>query len=146
MNKTFFVTGIAAAAMASQAVAQTVAAPAPTPPTQGPISRQQAIERADYLFQALDLNNDGALTMFEAIRAGGRLRAQRAATGVDVAPGIGGHTARYMEHKLAGARSVSRQQFEGAMIAHFEEMDRNRDGILTAEERLEGRGDKQRSQ
>jgi hypothetical protein len=52
-----------------------------------------------------------------------------------VAPGIGGHTARYLEHRFAGARSITREQFQRGMLAHFDQMDLNRDGVLTADER-----------
>jgi hypothetical protein len=30
---------------------------------------------------------------------------------------------------------VTKEQFEGAMLAHFDQMDANHDGILTAAER-----------
>lgn len=103
-----------------------------------PITRQEAIERANRLFDKLDVNHDGQLTLLEVELEGTRLRAERASSGIDVAPGIGGHTARYMERRFAGSRIVSRDQFERAMLAHFDKMDRNHDGVLTAAERREG--------
>lgn len=119
----------------------TIAAPslalpsAPSPGFHGPITRQQAIGRADRLFDLLDVNHDGVLTRLEAEVEGARLRAERAASGVDVAPGVGGHTARFMERRFAGLRSITRDQLERAMLAHFDAMDRDHDGILTADER-----------
>jgi len=110
------------------------------------MTRQQAQERADSLFQMLDVNHDGVLTRSEAEKARAQLQAQRASSGKDVAPGLGGHTARYLEHTFAAAQSVTRQQFEQAMLAHFDQMDRNHDGILTADERQHGRGDQTRGQ
>ena len=110
-------------------------APAAGPTEQANLTRQQALERADRLFQQLDLNHDGIVTRDEAMQAGQQLRAERAATGRDVAPGLGGHTARYLEHKFAGTQSVNQQQFEAAMLAHFDKMDTNHDGVLTPQER-----------
>jgi hypothetical protein len=130
MRKTLFLTGIVAAAFAGQALAQTSPAPAAAD-----ITRQQAMDRAGRLFDLLDVNHDGLLTRSEAERAGAQLRAQRAASGTDVAPGIGGHTARFLERRFAGARSIMREQFEQGMLAHFDRMDRDRDGVVTDDER-----------
>jgi len=100
-----------------------------------PITRQEAVQRADGLFDALDVNHDGVLTRFEAKTAGSELKAERSETGVDVAPGVGGHTGRYMKRHFALEKSITREQFDRAFMAHFDKMDRNHDGILTAEER-----------
>src|SRR5689334_12551240 len=101
----------------------------------GNITRDEAIERADRLFDALDANHDGFLTRREATVTGMRLRAERASTRVDVAPGIGGHTERFFEHRFAGERTITRREFELAMLAHFDRMDTNHDGVLTPDER-----------
>jgi len=130
MTKTLLSIGIALIAFAGQAVAHISPVPAG-----GDITRQQAMQRADRLFDLLDVNHDGLLIRSEAERAGAQLRAQRASSGTDVAPGIGGHTARYLEHRFAGARSVTREQLQRGMLAHFDQMDLNRDGVLTANER-----------
>ncbi len=102
-----------------------------------PITRQEAVHRADRLFDALDVNHDGVLTRSEATTAGSELKAERAETGVDVAPGVGGHTGRYMKHHFALETSITRDRFDRAFMAHFDKMDRNHDGILTAEERAQ---------
>jgi hypothetical protein len=120
--------------------AATAVEPAPSAVVDdAPITRREAVERADRLFDLLDVNRDGVLTRREAMTEGRQLKAQRRATGVDVAPGIGGQTARYFERRFAFANSISRRQFEQAMLAHFDRLDRNHDGLLTAEERADGR-------
>jgi prophage DNA circulation protein len=103
------------------------------------ITRPMAVQRADRLFTLLDTDHEGVLTRDEARAAGSRLMAQRLATGEDRAPGIGGHTLKYFEHALESASSVNRRQFEQVMLAHFDQMDTDHDGILTAAERQEGR-------
>jgi len=134
MSKTFLLTGLITAAFASGALAHP---PGALAPDNEPITREMALQRADSLFEQLDMNHDGLLTPREVLLAGGKLRAERASTGVDVAPGIGGQTARYMKRRFAGARSISREQFEAGMLAHFDEMDRDHDGVLTAAERAQ---------
>ena len=101
------------------------------------LTRQEARDRADQLFALFDANHDGIVTRSEAEQVGNELMIKHAATGADEAPGIGGHTLRFLEHVFAGMESVTRQQFEGAMLAHFDQMDRNHDGVLTAAERLQ---------
>ena len=118
--------------LASQALAHL------SPPVaEGNITRQEAVYRADQLFDALDANHDGFLTRGEAMITGMRLRAERASTGVDIKPGIGGHTERFLEHRFAGERTITRAQFEQGMLAHFDRMDANHDGVLTPDERTE---------
>jgi len=107
------------------------------PVAEGVISRQEAVERADHLLDALDANHDGILTRHDAMREGMRLQAERASTGVDVAPGIGGHTERFFERRFASERTITRAEFEQGMLAHFDRMDRNHDGVLTPDERAE---------
>ena len=104
----------------------------------GEITRQEAVVRADRLFDALDANHDGILTRGEAMREGKLLRAERASTGVDVAPGIGGHTERFFERRFVGERTITRRAFYQAMVDHFDRMDRNHDGVLTPDEGAEG--------
>lgn len=126
---------LAAIITSAPSVASTTSAPAASPN----ITRPMAVQRADRLFALLDSDHDGILTRDEARVAGARLMAQRMATGQDRAPGIGGHTLKYFEHALEASSSVNRRQFEQVMLAHFEQMDRNHDGILTSAERQAGR-------
>lgn len=103
------------------------------------ITRQEAVHRADRLFELLDINHDGTLTEGEAREEGTKLMAQRFATGKDIAPGIGGHTLMYFRRALASNSSATRQIFEQTMLAHFDAMDTNHDGVLTPNERQAGR-------
>jgi len=121
-----------AAATAAPAFAQL----ADSVPPQPDLTRNQALERADQLFDRFDLNHDGQVTRDEAERLGRKLMLQRAATGRDPAQGLGGHTLRFLKQRFSGAETVTRGQFEEAMLEHFDEMDVNHDGILTAAERL----------
>jgi Ca2+-binding EF-hand superfamily protein len=105
------------------------------------LTRQQARERADHLFDLFDANRDGLVTRAEAQRVGSKLMIARELTGRDVAPGIGGHTLRFLEQRFAGVDSVNKQQFEDALLTHFDRMDRNHDGVLTAAERLQAKSE-----
>ena len=134
MFKTYFLTSMIAVALAGGALAH---APGARVSDGAPITRQEAVQRADRLFDMLDANHDGLLTRSEARYRGAELKVERASSGVDVAPGLGGHTARHIEHRFAQARSITRDQFEKAFLAHFDEMDHNHDGILTPEERAQ---------
>ena len=105
-------------------------------PPQPDLTRNHALARADQLFDRFDLNHDDIVTREEAERLGHKLMLQRAATGRDPAHGLGGHTVRFLKQRFSGAEAVTRQQFEEAMLEHFDEMDANHNGILTAAERL----------
>ena len=113
--------------------------PAANAPQQPSLTRQQARERADQRFDQFDLNHDGIVTREEVERLGPKLLFLRASTGRDLAPGIGGHTLRFLKHRFARVQAVTRQQFEAAFLAHFDQMDTNHDGILTTAERRQAR-------
>lgn len=130
MPKSLVLIGVAAAALVGRSIGDRSFVPA-----SGDISRREALDRAGRLFEMLDINHDGLLTRSEAKTEGAELQAERVKTGVDIAPGVGGHTAHYMERRFAFSRSITRRQFERAFLAHFDRMDRNHDGILTPEER-----------
>ena len=110
-------------------------------PSRPDLSRAQALKRADVLFVRFDMNHDGFVTRDEAQQMGRKLMMERAATGSDPAPGIGGHTLRFLEQRFAETQSVTKAQFEQALLAHFDSMDTNHDGVLTAAERQQGRAD-----
>ena len=101
------------------------------------ITRAQAQQRAEHLFEQFDLNHDGQVTRQEAELLGSKLLLLRASTGRDQAPGIGGHTLRFLRHRFTGLEAVTEPQFEAAFLAHFDQMDINHDGILTWAERLQ---------
>jgi Ca2+-binding EF-hand superfamily protein len=123
------------AALMAEAGAQAATPAAVATPAADSITRDEALGRADNLFELLDSNHDGILTRGEAERSGLRLRALGASLHRDIAHGIGGHTMRFFEHRFADSKTVTREQFEQAMLAHFDAMDANHDGILTADER-----------
>jgi Ca2+-binding EF-hand superfamily protein len=127
---------IAASALVTAISAAPSARPTELASLQPDLTREQARERADQLFDRFDLNGDGIVTRYEAQHVGKRLLLLRAATGRDVAPGIGGHTLRFLKHRFAGAHSIRKRDLEDAILAHFDEMDRDHDGILTAAERV----------
>lgn len=114
--------------------------PAPAGTTKPDITRQQAKQRADELFKMFDVNHDGVVTREEAQPVGRRLMLEHASTGRDTAPGIGGHTLKFLERAFANTESITQQQLEQALLAHFDAMDLNRDGVLTAAEREQARG------
>ena len=100
------------------------------------LTRTEALVRADRLFDRFDLNHDGLVTHAEAVAEGRKLVLLRLTTGRDSAPGLGGHTLHYLEARFSGAAFVTRAQFEAAWLAHFDAMDTNHDGVLTAAERV----------
>ena len=124
--------------IAVMALAATIlASPAAAQPgsLQSDLTREQAGERAELLFDRFDRNHDGVVTRAEAQRLGAKLMLIRAKTGRDPAPGLGGHTLRFLERRFAGLDAVTKEQFEDAVLAHFDQMDRDHDGVLTAAER-----------
>ncbi len=127
-----------AAVLYTQACAQVPSVPAGAAAV-GNITCAQALQRADGLFDQFDTDHDGKITWHEAKSVGKQLMAERMALHRDVAPGLGGHTLRYLEQTFANSEFIDRQQFEQAMLAHFDQMDVNHDGILTPAERSEGK-------
>ncbi|HEX6661062.1 MAG TPA: hypothetical protein VF067_04240 [Sphingomicrobium sp.] len=131
----------AAAALATQAQAQDpgqAQAPAQAAPQanlrgnwlQADMTRQQALQRADTLFQRLDSNHDGVLTKQEAEQATSQSGGQ----------GGGRFAARMAERLFAQGDSVTKAQFDAQALARFERMDLNHDGVVTADERQQARG------
>jgi hypothetical protein len=100
---------------------------------QADITRQQAQQRADSMFQRLDANHDGALTRDEALKAGPQT-------------GRGGaRVERLMARLFADAQSVTQAQFEAQALARFDAQDANRDGTVTADERQQARAARQQA-
>ncbi|WP_114229168.1 MULTISPECIES: hypothetical protein [Sphingomonas] len=118
------------------AAALAAANPGNDPALEPDLTRAEALIRADQLFDRFDRNHDGLVTHAEAVAEGHKLVLLRLATGRDSAPGLGGHTLQYLRAKFDGAPFVTRAQFEAAWLAHFDAMDTNHDGILTAAERV----------
>jgi len=92
------------------------------------VTRQQAKEMADKLFQRLDTNHDGTLTREEAEQAAAQF----------------GDRAQHMVDRLFGdAQSITLQQAEAQALARFDSQDLNHDGVLTAAEREQARAQRQ---
>jgi len=128
MKITLFAAAAAATAFASVALAQ-----APGGERHGgnqDITRQQAGQFADAMFQRLDANHDGVLTRAEADQA-----AAQFGDG-----GKGGGRAQHMVARLFGdAQSVTKAQAEAATLARFDAQDLNHDGVVSVSEREQAR-------
>ncbi len=134
MTKSLFIAAVAVAALSAPAQAQNQpAAPAQAAPEAGlrgnwlqaDLTRQQAQQRADMLFQRLDANHDGVLTKQEAQQAGGQ--------------GGGRFAARMAERLFAQGDSVTKAQFDAQALVRFDRQDLNHDGVVTADERQQAR-------
>jgi Ca2+-binding EF-hand superfamily protein len=92
------------------------------------VTRQQAQQMADTLFQRLDANHDGVLTRQEADQAAAQF----------------GDRGQHMVDRLfGGAQSVTLQQAEAQALARFDRQDLNHDGVVTAAERQQMRAQRQ---
>jgi L-2-hydroxyglutarate oxidase LhgO len=111
--------GLAAAMVVSSTQAQ---AQAQAPAAQD-VSRQQAQQLADSLFQRLDTNHDGTVTRQEADA---------------VVQAAGGH-GHMIERMFGAAQSLTLAQFEAGALALFDAEDTNHDGTVSAAEREQAR-------
>jgi hypothetical protein len=88
------------------------------------ITRQQAQQMADAMFQRFDANHDGVVTRAEAEQAGSQ----------------DGDRAQHMIDRVFGAaQSLTLAQFEGQSLARFDRDDANHDGVVTGAERAQAR-------
>jgi hypothetical protein len=124
MNKHFFAVALGASIVSTAAGAQGQGGGW----QQQDMTRQQAQQMADQLFQRLDVNHDGVVTRAEADQA-----AQQAGGG-------GGRFGRMIDRSFGNAQSLTLPQFEGQALAHFDAQDLNHDGVVTAAERQQGHG------
>ena len=93
----------------------------------GDMTRAQALEMADHMFQRFDLNHDGVVTRDEAEQARQQM-------------GFASKRAEKMIDRIFGtAQSITRQQFEAQQLARFDRDDLNHDGVVTAAERQQAR-------
>jgi len=135
MNKLVFSVAFGATIVSSPVGAQTAPSETRMPRE---ISRQQAQQFADSMFDRFDLNHDGAVTRDEA---------QQASSRMDSASGHGGARAQRMIDKLFGTTpSVTKSQFETMALARFDKQDVNRDGLVTSAERQQARASRQSPQ
>ena len=137
MKKLVFAVVLGATIVSTQAGAQTAPAEAGGQKDRE-ISRQQALQFADSMFQRFDLNHDGVVTREEAEQA----RAKLAPAG-----GKRGAKAEKMIDRMFGSgQSVSKSQFEAMALARFDRQDANHDGVVTTAEREQARAARQARQ
>jgi len=125
--------------LSAQAIAQAQTTPpapsaqAPAPQggggwLQGPQTRDQAKQRADMMFQRVDLNHDGTFTRQEADQV-----LDQMSSGDD--SGRANRMEGMFDRLFGTAKSITQAQFEAQMLARFDAADLNHDGTVTPEER-----------
>jgi Ca2+-binding EF-hand superfamily protein len=92
------------------------------------MTRAQAQQMADSMFQRLDANHDGTVTRDEAQQ---------------MAAQSGGRGGRMLDRVFGNAQSQTLQQFETQSLARFDAEDLNHDGTVTAAERQQLRAQRQ---
>jgi hypothetical protein len=90
------------------------------------MTRAQAQQQADAMFQRFDLNHDGVITRQEAEQAAAQY-------------GAGGKAERMIDRIFGDSQSITQQQFEAQALARFDRDDANHDGVVTAAEREQAR-------
>jgi len=98
-------------------------------------TRAEAQQRADMLFQILDVNKDGTVTRDEATQALAQFQANRGDNGGRG----GGRMQRMIDEAFAASPSLTLQQFEAQALKRFDAQDLNHDGTVTAAERQQAR-------
>lgn len=88
------------------------------------MTRAQAPQMADAMFQRFDVNHDGIVTRDEAQQAAAQ---------------FGGRGERMIERLFGDAQSLTLQQAETQALARFDRDDLNHDGVVTAAERQQAR-------
>lgn len=88
------------------------------------MTRAQALQRADAMFQRFDVNHDGVVTRQEAEQAAAQ---------------FGGRGERMIDRLFGAAQSISLQQAEAQALARFDRDDLNHDGVVTVAERQQAR-------
>ena len=138
MKKIAVIAAAAVAAVSTQVRAQDQAPPQRGGWMQADMTRQQAQQMADRLFQQLDLNHDGTLTREEA---------NQARSAVSGGGGAGGDRATRMIARVFGdAPSIAQAQFQAQALARFDRQDLNHDGTVTVAERQQARAARQQVQ
>jgi hypothetical protein len=128
MKKLLVTIALGATIASTHAIAQP--ADAQGDQTQGQLTRQQAMQMADAMFQRFDLNHDGVITRDEAEQA----RAQLASSGKG-----SGRAERMIDRMFGDGQSVTQGQFEALALARFDKRDLNHDGLVTPDERGQAR-------
>jgi hypothetical protein len=90
------------------------------------MTREQAGQMADQMFQRFDLNHDGVVTRDEAQQALSQF-------------GAGKRAERMIDRMFADSQSLTLQQAEAQALARFDRDDLNHDGVVTSAERQQER-------
>jgi len=98
-------------------------------------TRAEAQQRADMLFQLMDVNRDGLVTKAEADQALAQLKASRSGDERG-----GSRMQRMLDQAFGSAQSLSLEQFEAQALERFDAEDLNHDGKISADERQQARG------
>ena len=98
-------------------------------------TRDEAKQRADMIFQMIDVNHSGVVTRAQAEQAVTRFQAMRGGEGGHG----GGMMQRMLDEAFGSGSSLTQQQFEAEALARFDAMDLNHDGVVTSAERQQFR-------
>ena len=90
------------------------------------MTRAQAQQMADGMFQRFDLNHDGVVTRQEAEQGASQF-------------GAGRRAEKMIDRMFGSAQSLTLQQAEAQALARFDRDDLNHDGVVTAAERQQVR-------
>jgi len=95
------------------------------------ITRQEAQQFADEMFQRFDLNHDGVVTREEAEQV--RAQMAQGQDGNDT-----GRGEKMIDRVFGTSQSLTEPQFEAQALARFDSQDANHDGVVTPDERHRG--------
>ena|SRR4030095_11849673 len=138
MNKLVFAAVLGATILSSQAGAQ-AAQVDPTGEKGREISRKQAQEFADSMFERFDLNHDGVITREEAEQA--RAKLTKGSEGKRAAK-----SEKMIDRLFGTSESLTKSQFEALSLARFDKQDANHDGVVTTAEREQARASRRAAQ
>ena len=119
MRKLLAGVALGAAILSTSAIAQEGGGP-----MQQDMTRAQAQQRADQMFQRFDVKHTGVITRAQAEQ---------------MAAQFGGRGQRMVDRIFGTAQSLTLQQFEAQQLARFDAMDLNHDGTVTSAEREQAR-------
>jgi len=109
-----------------------------------PETLEVALRRQDAMFDRLDLNRDNVITSVEIEAAAAAMRASMGAGpatgGGQGGPGGGMMARMFSQADTDGDGQISRAEMRAETTRRFHEMDKNGDGVLSADERPQGFG------
>jgi len=126
MKRLLAMIALGATIVSTQAIAQDEPGGGHGGRMQQDMTREQARQMADQMFQRFDLNHDGVVTRDEAQQALSQF-------------GAGKRGERMIERMFGDSQQLSLQQAEAQALARFDRDDFNHDGIVTVAERQQER-------